>query len=79
MDLANLPQPQPEARPVSVVKVEMSCPGYRSEVSFPMDTDAKEAFVAWFEMQLAYLARWKPGSTADLRETIPTEQLGRTP
>lgn len=58
------------------VKMTMSCPGYHSEVSFPIDSDATEAFIAWCEMQLSYLGRWTPGSSANHRETIP---LGAVP
>ena len=53
------------------ITVEITAPGYRSSTEFPIGADAAAAFCAWFEMQLAYLARWKPGSTATIRETTP--------
>lgn len=60
------------------VKFTVTCPGYQSEVSFPVGTDPQEAFLPWFEMQLAYLARWKPGATATINETIPLAQSARS-
>ena len=62
----------------SIVSCELKCPGYESRVSFPLGSDAKEGFIAWFEMQLAYLARWEPGATADLRETRPLKKGSET-
>lgn len=59
------------------VKFMVTCSGYQSEVSFPVGTDAVEALLPWFDMQVAYLARWKPGSTATINETIPLPQSGR--
>lgn len=58
----------------SSVTVELRCPGYESKVSFPLNSDATEAVVAWFEMQLSYLARWTPDSTVDHRETRPLKR-----
>lgn len=58
------------------VQVAITAPGYTSHVEFPLGADAKEAFCSWFEMQLAYLSRWTPGSTATIRETTPLKIEG---
>lgn len=68
--------PEELAASGGTVKFTVTCPGYQSEVSFPVGTDPAEAFLPWFEMQLSYLARWRPGSTATINETIPLTQDG---
>lgn len=64
-------EPSTTERP-SVITVTIECPGYHSRVELPVDAPDKAAvFTDWFKMQLDYLARWKPGSEASIRERVP--------
>jgi hypothetical protein len=48
----------------------IACPGYHSEVTFPLHSvDTKAAVVDWLEMQLRYLGVRKAGSKQVIRET----------
>lgn len=53
-----------------MVTVAMTCPGYESNVMFPLHgPDAQSAFCTWLEMQLRYLKARKPGVTVEVRES----------
>jgi hypothetical protein len=55
---------------VCIVTIETS--GYYSRIELPVGAaDNASEFCLWFGMQLDYLARWTPGSTAMIRETKP--------
>src|SRR6266487_538560 len=55
------------------VRASIEAPGYSTSVTFPLSSDSSDAFATWFQMQVDYLARWKPGSAATIRETEPTK------
>ena len=63
-----------------VIRFSIEAPGYEARVDIPMDApDKAEAVCGWFKMQLDYLARCSPGSTALLREWTPAGESKRAP
>ena len=54
------------------VTLTLSMTGYESTVRFPV-TAAQDALIAWLQMQMDQMARWKPGIevTAKERRSIP--------
>jgi hypothetical protein len=59
-----------DASPTDTIIVTIETSGYHSRIELPVTaTDKASEFCEWFKMQLDYLARWTPGSTATIRET----------
>lgn len=57
------------------IRFSIEAPGYEARVDIPVDApDKAEAVCGWFKMQLNYLARWTPGSTALNREWAPVDE-----
>ena len=63
-----------------VVRFSIEAPGYDARLEIPVDApDKAEAVCGWLKMQLDYLARWHPGSTAMLREWTPVVEKQESP